>query len=145
MLHEDSVPWALIEPIGCHFWQKHTPVLFPRRHQESQNNFSHHFSSSKNYYLRVHTKIFLYNHGSSCLKADHQNSKTRGTASSTTCPFSWTVGRTRWDCASLPICWSPLQNQATKSSCSKVGWTSHLWGGSPPLAERILREKQWSW
>ena len=55
MAHEDSVPRALIEPVGCHFWQRHTPVLFPPRHQESQNNFSHHFNSSTHTHTHTHT------------------------------------------------------------------------------------------
>lgn len=84
---EDSVPPPSLELVGCRFWQRHAPVLFPPRRQESQNDFTHHFNSSKSYCLLVHTKIFLYNHSSGCLKANPQNAKTRGPASSTVYPF----------------------------------------------------------
>ena len=70
MAHEDSVPRALIEPVGCHFWQRHTPVLFPPRHQESQNNFSHHFNSSTHTHTHTHTpNAFLSTQGSNFLKS----------------------------------------------------------------------------
>lgn len=91
---KDSVSWVSIELIGCHFGQRDAPVLFPPRHQESQNDFHHHSNSSKNYCFSVHTEIFLYSHGSGCLKVDPQNGKPRGTASSVTYPLPSGVSST---------------------------------------------------
>lgn len=90
------------------------------------------FSSSKNDCLLV-----PYNHGSGCLKAGPQPGETRGPASAQGLPRRWYA---------VGIDLSTSRHVSTKH-CKQLlkSWPNLTFGRwSPPLAERILREKQWS-
>lgn len=95
------------------------------------------FNSSKNYCLLVHTEIVPYNHGSGCLKAGPQPGETRRPASAQGLPHpQFAVG------IDLPI-----SHHVSTKHCKQLlkSWPNLPFGRwSPPLAERILREKQWS-
>lgn len=64
-----------IRMLHCLFWQRHTPVVFPPRHQESQK----HLQSSRRPSC-PRKDLTLYNHGFGCLTADPQKGKHQGSS-----------------------------------------------------------------
>lgn len=116
---EDAlVSQAAVELVGCHFWQRHTPVLFPPRHQESQNDFNHHLNSShKNNPKQNRTTAFLSTQSSSFiiarfsggLKANSPWASTRGSLA-----IRLGIGRTLCGSTDLP---APTPVASTTSSC----------------------------